>query len=169
MVYGCCFSVTKSCPIVFNPVDGSTPGFPVHHHLLEFAKTLCPLSQRCHQPVNLHLNGGCLCSQIISFVPWGLLLWGSSSNQPLAGEETTWSCGVVGSRRSSNSVSWRLSGPLWGSEYSYSFCQLKREAQRENCELSFIWGKMRTAAQETAAQIVLRDCCTLPVGEGQCI
>ena len=29
------------------------------------------------------------------------------------------------------------------------------EAQLESCELSFIWGKMRTAAQEKAPQIAL--------------
>ena len=33
-----------------------------------------------------------------------------------------------------------------------------QNAQRESLELSFIWGKMRTAAQETAAQIALRNC-----------
>ena len=34
----------------------------------------------------------------------------------------------------------------------------KENAQRERCELSFIWGKMRTAARETASQIALRNC-----------
>ena len=33
--------------------------------------------------------------------------------------------------------------------------------------LSFIWGKMRTAAQETAPQIALRNCSEELVGEGQ--
>ena len=36
-------------------------------------------------------------------------------------------------------------------------------------ELSFIWDKMRTAAQETAPQIALRDCSKETVGEGQYI
>ena len=31
-------------------------------------------------------------------------------------------------------------------------------AQRESCELSFIWGKMRTIAQETASQLALSNC-----------
>ena len=31
----------------------------------------------------------------------------------------------------------------------------------ESCKLNFIWGKMRTAAQETASQIALRDCSLL--------
>ena len=33
----CCCSVTQSCPTPCDPVDCSTPGFPVLHHLLEFA------------------------------------------------------------------------------------------------------------------------------------
>ena len=35
---------------------------------------------------------------------------------------------------------------------------LKNNAQHKSCELSFISGKMRTTAQETAAQIALRNC-----------
>ena len=34
-----CYSVTRSCPALCNPTDCSTPGFPVLHHLLEFAQT----------------------------------------------------------------------------------------------------------------------------------
>ena len=29
----------------------------------------------------------------------------------------------------------------------------KKDAQHESCKLSFIWGKMRTAAREAASQI----------------
>ena len=43
----------------------------------------------------------------------------------------------------------------------------KTDAQFERCELSFIWGKMRTAAQETASQRTLRNCSKETVGEGQ--
>ena len=32
-------TVTQSCPTLCNPVDCSTPGFPVHHKLPEFAQT----------------------------------------------------------------------------------------------------------------------------------
>ena len=32
-------SVTNSCPTLGDPMDCSTPGFPVHHHLPEFAQT----------------------------------------------------------------------------------------------------------------------------------
>ena len=35
----CCCSRTKSCPTFCNPMDCSTPGFPVPHYLLEFAQT----------------------------------------------------------------------------------------------------------------------------------
>ena len=34
----------------------------------------------------------------------------------------------------------------------------KKKVQHESCALSFIWGKMRTAAQETAFQIAPRNC-----------
>ena len=34
---GCSFA--KSCPTLWDPMDCSTPGFPVLHHLLEFAQT----------------------------------------------------------------------------------------------------------------------------------
>ena len=33
------FSVAKSCLTLWNPVDCSMPGFPVLHHLPEFAQT----------------------------------------------------------------------------------------------------------------------------------
>ena len=32
-------SVTQSCPTLCNPMDCSTPGFPILHHLPEFAQT----------------------------------------------------------------------------------------------------------------------------------
>ena len=35
----CCYSVTKLSPALGNPMDCSTPGFPVLHHLLELAQT----------------------------------------------------------------------------------------------------------------------------------
>ena len=35
----CCFSVGKLCPALFDPMDCQKPGFPVLHHLLEYAKT----------------------------------------------------------------------------------------------------------------------------------
>ena len=35
----CCCSVTQLCPTLCDPMDWSTPGFPVHHHLPDFAQT----------------------------------------------------------------------------------------------------------------------------------
>ena len=32
-------SVPQSCPTLCNPTNRSTPGLPVHHHLLEFTQT----------------------------------------------------------------------------------------------------------------------------------
>ena len=32
-------SVAQSCPTLWNPMNHSTPGLPVHHHLLEFTQT----------------------------------------------------------------------------------------------------------------------------------
>ena len=32
-------SVTQSCPTLCDPMNHSTPGFPVHHQLLEFTQT----------------------------------------------------------------------------------------------------------------------------------
>ena len=40
----------------------------------------------------------------------------------------------------------------------------KKDAQLESCELSFIWGKMRTASREAAPQIALTDCSKEAVG-----
>ena len=37
-MFGCCCSVTKLCLTVWDSMDYSTPGLPVHHHLLEFAQ-----------------------------------------------------------------------------------------------------------------------------------
>ena len=33
-----------------------------------------------------------------------------------------------------------------------------KNTQHESCELSFIWGKMRTGARETTSEITLRNC-----------
>ena len=48
-------------------------------------------------------------------------------------------------------------------------CQLKKDAQLESCEFSFIWGKMRTAAWEAASQTALRDRSKAGEGESQYI
>ena len=42
-----------------------------------------------------------------------------------------------------------------------------KNAQRESCELNFIGGKVRTAAQETAPQIALKNCSKEAGGKGE--
>ena len=46
-------SVAYSCLTLCDPIDCNTPGFPVHHQLLELIQTL-PLSRWCH-PTSLIL------------------------------------------------------------------------------------------------------------------
>ena len=48
-------------------------------------------------------------------------------------------------------------------------CRLKKNAQLESFELSFIGGKMRTAVQETAPQRALRNCSKELGGKGRYI
>ena len=72
-------SVVQSCPTLCDPMDWSTPGFPVLHHLLELAEThvhwvseamqsSCPLWSPSPPALNL--------SQ-----PQGLLQWVDSSHE----------------------------------------------------------------------------------------
>ena len=48
----CCCSVTQSCPTLCNPMDCSTPGFPVSHHLPKFSQVhihcICDVIQPSH-------------------------------------------------------------------------------------------------------------------------
>ena len=46
----CFCSVTKLCPTLFDPIDCSTPGFPVLHYLLEFAQTHVHWVSDANQP-----------------------------------------------------------------------------------------------------------------------
>ena len=39
MASGAIGSVAQSCPTPFDPMDCSTPGFPVHHQLLKFTQS----------------------------------------------------------------------------------------------------------------------------------
>ena len=48
MVWDSCCLVSKSRPILCDPVDCITPGFPVLHYLLEFAHILVHLSRWCY-------------------------------------------------------------------------------------------------------------------------
>ena len=44
-------SVGQSCPTLCDPMNRSTPGLPVHHHLLEFTDSR-PSSQWCHPAIS---------------------------------------------------------------------------------------------------------------------
>ena len=48
----CCWSVTKSCPVLHDPAYCSMPGFPVPHCLLEFVQVqvhgICDVIQPSH-------------------------------------------------------------------------------------------------------------------------
>jgi len=45
-------SVAQSCPILFDPMNCSTPGLPVHHQVLESTQNPCPLSWWCHPTIS---------------------------------------------------------------------------------------------------------------------
>ena len=45
-------SVDQLCPTLCDPMNRSTPGLPVHHHLPEFTLNSCPSSQWCHPTVS---------------------------------------------------------------------------------------------------------------------
>ena len=60
--------VTQSSPTLCDPVDCSTPGFPVHHQLPELAQTSCSPSQWCHPTIFSSVAPLSSCLQ--SFPPW---------------------------------------------------------------------------------------------------
>ena len=45
-------SVDQSCPTLCHPMNCSTPGLPVHHHLPEFTQTQRPSSPWCHPAIS---------------------------------------------------------------------------------------------------------------------
>ena len=50
-------SVTQSCLTLCDPMDCGTPGFPVHHHLLELAQTHVHRHESWHLIINkIHCN-----------------------------------------------------------------------------------------------------------------
>ena len=49
----CCCSVTQTCPTLCNPMDCSTPGFPVLHCLPEFARSHVHWVDDASQPSHL--------------------------------------------------------------------------------------------------------------------
>ena len=79
LAYCCCCSVAQFCLTLWDPMDCSTPGFPVLHYLLDFAQIMSiesmmpsnhlnPLSPPCPPALNLSQHQG-------------LFQWDSSSHQ----------------------------------------------------------------------------------------
>ena len=65
-----CCSVDQSCPILCDPMDWSTPGFPVLHHLPELPQTYVhSLSWWCHPTVSSSVVPFFSCLK--SFPAWG--------------------------------------------------------------------------------------------------
>ena len=76
-------SVAQSCPTLCDPMNRSTPGFPVHHQLPEFTQELCPLSQWCHPAISSLVIPFSSCPQSLpasKFSPMSqLFAWGGQS------------------------------------------------------------------------------------------
>ena len=71
-------SVTQLCPTLCNPMDCSTPGFPVHHPFLELAQTHVHQVSDAIQP-SLLLSTPSLAFSLSQHQ--GLFKWVSSSHQ----------------------------------------------------------------------------------------
>ena len=62
--FGCQFSlVSQLCPTLCDPMDGSTPGFLVHHQLPELSQTHVPQVWWCHPTISFLISfSSCLLS-----------------------------------------------------------------------------------------------------------
>ena len=72
-------SVTQSCPTLCDPINSSTPGFPVHHWLPELTQNSCSLSRWCHPAISSSVIPFSSCLQY--FQHQSLFQWVSSSHQ----------------------------------------------------------------------------------------
>ena len=103
-------------------------------------------------------------------IPWGressltpVFLPGDFNGQRILVGHSPWGC------KESDMTEWLNLHHLCPLVTIGLFLSTKKDAQLGSCKLSFIWGKMRTAAWEAAPQISLRDCSKEAVGEGQYI
>ena len=55
--------IVQSCPTLCNPMDCSTPGFPVLHHISELAQNSCPSSWWCHPTISSSVSPFSSCPQ----------------------------------------------------------------------------------------------------------
>ena len=72
-------SVVQSCPTLCDPMDCSTPVFPVYHQLPEFTQTHVRLSWWCHPTISSSVV--LFSSHLQSFQQQGLFKWVSSLHQ----------------------------------------------------------------------------------------
>ena len=77
-------SVAQSCPTLCDPMNRSTPGLPVHHHLPEFTQThVHPSSPWCHPAISSSVVPFSSCPQSLpaseSFPMSQLFTWGVQS------------------------------------------------------------------------------------------
>ena len=72
-------SVAQSCPTLCDSMDCPTPRFPVHHQLLELARTQCSLNWWCHPNISSSVVLFSSCLQ--SFPASGFFQCISSSHQ----------------------------------------------------------------------------------------
>ena len=59
----CCCSVTKSCLTLCEPMDCSTPGFPVLHYVPGVCSNSCPLSWWCYLTILSSASSFSFCLQ----------------------------------------------------------------------------------------------------------
>ena len=75
-------SVSQSCPTLYDPMNCSTQGLPVHHQLQEFTQTR-PSSQWCHPAISSSVVPSSFCPQSLpateSFPMSQLFSWGGQS------------------------------------------------------------------------------------------
>ena len=80
-IYSQFSSVTQSCPSLYNPMNHSTPGLPVHHQLQEFTQT--PSSRWCHPAISSSVIHFSSCPQSLSasgsFPMSQLFAWGGQN------------------------------------------------------------------------------------------
>ena len=101
-------SVAQSCPTLCNPMDCSTPGFSVHHQLLEPTQ-ICPSCQWCHPTISFSVvpfssclqsfpaSGSFPMSQFFASCGQGIGVSASASFLPMNTRTDLPSDGLVGS------------------------------------------------------------------------
>ena len=77
----CCCSVAQLCLTLYNPMDCSTPGFPVLHHLLELAQTHVHWVGDAIQPQPSHPWSSPSPPAVSLFFHQNLFQWACSSHQ----------------------------------------------------------------------------------------